>query len=166
MTKVSDNDVILEAGNGSHNRPGNIRYRKIIQQEEPAYTTTNARNLKDSIAHDIINQIKPGRFLIPMKDGSYEIASTEKVLDKIKQAIRDRKKIRDRKEKSMTRKLKKTPEPSQLGGKERKKKKGSQIDPISLVDDKKRPAREIDTDMIKMMRSKDGKILRELIKKL
>ena len=89
--KPSKNDVIFGKGLGAHHHPGNVLYRKIIQEKLTDYNLTETKDEKDMIAYWAFQQVK-GRFLKKQEDGTYGIVSKEIAIAKIKQALRDRRK--------------------------------------------------------------------------
>jgi hypothetical protein len=91
VTKPSNNDVMFEKGLRTQHHPGNIHYRKIIREKAVDYSLAETRNEKDMIAHWALQQMR-GKFLTRHDDGTYCVLSKEKVISKIKQALRDRRK--------------------------------------------------------------------------
>ena len=89
-------DVVFEKGLSFQNHPGNVHYRKVIKEKAADYNLAETRMEKDMIAHWALQQIH-GKFLIRTKDDKvglyiFTVVSKEKVISKIKQALRDRRK--------------------------------------------------------------------------
>jgi len=109
ITDLNDNDVLLGRGNPLTEYPGNIRFRAVVQKHQSEYRAAEMRLRKDGIARAVIRRIEEskGRFLerhhreeggktrqIGGKrvkrpaDVEWVLADEEKVLLKVKQALR------------------------------------------------------------------------------
>jgi hypothetical protein len=90
------NDVYCARGNGVNTYPGNQLYRRLINDHKGHYRKLSKNRGKRNVARKIMNEIvtRGGRFLIkvdPTKNEWEPILSQVKVLDKIMQALRERK---------------------------------------------------------------------------
>ena len=155
ITTPSNNDVLLEKGLRAFRHPGNIQYRNIIKEKALEYSIAEKRSVKDNIAHSIFNRVR-GRFLTRESDGKYYVTSQEMAIVKIKQALRDRKR------------MEKAPKPpsaaisrenggsrtSIAGGKDRKRKNNTELKfrPLSLNQHSSlSKASVLDKDMMKVL---------------
>ena len=84
-------DMYYGRGNGLESKPGNQNYRRLINENRPIYKHLKNNDEKNQIAYKIINNIHEngGTFYHKPKNDEWEIVPTEKVLEKVKQALRD-----------------------------------------------------------------------------
>ena len=90
--KDTDFDVYLGRGDGVAGRLGNRLYRKIIKAHKRQYRTTRGNKAKTQLANDIVNAFysKGGTvYCREGQDGKWKEASLERILSKVKQALRE-----------------------------------------------------------------------------
>lgn len=98
--EVHDNDVLGGRGNGVAAHPGNMLLRDICIRYQQAYADAK-RNEKMKVAKlaisHITSQSPPGRFLekSPVDNEKWVLMNPKRVLEKVSQALRDRKLIED-----------------------------------------------------------------------
>ena len=97
MIAPRENDVLFGRGNGAGLHKGNVYFRHIIERYAPEYEKTTNNMSKNRIAGLVrmeIEELRPaGRFL-QAKNKAYYLTTHEKtILEKIKQALRDRLKV-------------------------------------------------------------------------
>jgi hypothetical protein len=85
----TESDVLFGKGKGADNHPGNKHFRTLISRLVDEYDTGD-KIKKNNVAVKVRNEIQSfGRFL--SRQGEiYYIETDRKVMDKIKQAFRDR----------------------------------------------------------------------------
>jgi len=98
----NENDVLLGRGHFVNNYPGNLRFRRIANEQKPHYIAAAKRKEKRSIALGVIMEVQssdpPGRFLIDssgskisvLSDGVWEVASQDKALEKVLHRMREK----------------------------------------------------------------------------
>lgn len=104
-TELGHNDVLLGRGAASINYVGNVLFREIVRERREEYLSTAKRQTKDNIAREIIDVVnsRNGRFVrkvasseekislnIPEHTNVYVVVAKEKVLEKVKQSLRDK----------------------------------------------------------------------------
>jgi hypothetical protein len=102
VTQLNENDVLQGRGSGSNQHPGNIKYRKMIENIASSYVSTPSRKEKNRMVQKLVADIHAtkGRFLHSLgsgkaaglgldaeKDHFVEITD-EDAIEKSKQAIR------------------------------------------------------------------------------
>jgi hypothetical protein len=105
VTKLSPNDVLFGRGAPAIENEGNVRFRKLVQSRKTEYVSTGKRQMKDWIARQVMQAVaqRKGRFLrkieslveaeqMGVPDGvtAWAFVDDETVLQKVKQALRDR----------------------------------------------------------------------------
>lgn len=95
----TDADVIFGRGNGANYHPGNIRFRQLTLRKVEAYCEARRREQKDELARQLLAEVEQngGRFLksveVTTSEGEtvsvWEVVPPNKVLAKVKQALRD-----------------------------------------------------------------------------
>lgn len=89
---VSKNDVLCGRGSGPNDHCGNVAFRDFVSARRREYLNTSTRAQKARIAREIVDVVKalnpPGRFLEKATETSWNEASEEKALEKVKQALR------------------------------------------------------------------------------
>jgi hypothetical protein len=110
--ELSHYDVLLGRGAGSINYVGNVLFRETVRERREEYLSTARRQVKDSIARQIVDIVtsRNGRFLrkittseekaaIGIREdvNAWVIADEEKMLEKVKQSLRDREYVPDHK---------------------------------------------------------------------
>jgi hypothetical protein len=103
--ELGHNDVLLGRGAGSINYVGNVLFREVVKERRDEYLATSKRQLKDSIARDIVQAValRKGRFLrkivsdderkyfgVAKNGNAWIVANYERTLEKVKQSLRDR----------------------------------------------------------------------------
>jgi len=90
-----DHDVLSGRGNGSNLHPGNIRFRQLVNVARERYVSGSKEDKKKyvyCIVHHISSLNPPGRFLKKLdgKDGPWSIMSEKVVINKTRQALREK----------------------------------------------------------------------------
>lgn len=101
IDKTNENDVLGGRGNGPNLTKGNLRYIDLVKEMRHGYVSCSSVKTKTEIAKNLYYKIKslspPGRFLKKMNsdvdDGLWIELSEKEALNKIKQALRERKHI-------------------------------------------------------------------------
>jgi hypothetical protein len=103
VDELSETDVLFGRGNTVATYPGNLKFRRIVWSHREEYERaqrlgySTSRRIKRDIALKVIDQISkrdpPGRFVELGKKGQYIVVSRKRVLVKVRQALRDSKKI-------------------------------------------------------------------------
>ena len=97
MITPRENDVLFGRGNGAGLHKGNVYFRQVIERYAPEYEKTANNMSKNRIAGQVrqeIEELAPaGRFLQAKNKAYYLTASEKTILEKIKQALRDRLKV-------------------------------------------------------------------------
>ena len=155
ITTPSNNDVLLEKGLRAQRHPGNIQYRNIIQEKVFEYSDADKRSEKDNVALSVFNRVR-GRFLTrDAEDGKYYVTSQEMAIVKIKQALRDRKRMEKAPKPASAATSRKNggSRTSIAGGKDRKIKKNTdiQVSPLPLHSSSLSKASVLDKDMMKVL---------------
>jgi hypothetical protein len=92
--QLTGKDVLLGRGNNAINHAGNVRFRELVQEKKEEYTAAT-KERKREIARQLMERIQKeegGRFLQMVKsNGSYEVASEAKALDKCMHSLREKK---------------------------------------------------------------------------
>jgi hypothetical protein len=104
-TELAHYDVLLGRGAASINYVGNVLFREIVKERREQYLSTARRQTKDNIAREIIDVVnsRKGRFLrkvvsveeknelgIPEYLNAYVVVDKQKVIEKVKQSLRDK----------------------------------------------------------------------------
>lgn len=65
ISEINLNDVLLGRGASLVRFEGNIRFRQMVQDRMPRYTTSTRRKVKDEVAREVVAAVKArnGRFL-------------------------------------------------------------------------------------------------------
>jgi hypothetical protein len=105
IVELNSNDVLFGRGAPSIGNEGNVRFRRLVQARKLEYINTGKRQIKDMIARQIIETIaeRDGRFVrkieslveaeemgVPSGVGAWVLVDDATVLQKVKQALRDR----------------------------------------------------------------------------
>lgn len=93
-----DHDIKCGRGHGNNFHPGNRFYQERVEEKRQAYKEAAGNYDKNFIAASIIDAVEarspPGRFLeskvVDGKEVWFEMGSRDKVIKKIKQALRDK----------------------------------------------------------------------------
>lgn len=101
IDKTNENDILGGRGNGPNLTKGNLRYIDLVKEMRPGYVSCSSLKTKTEIAKNLYCKIKSlnpsGRFLKKMNsdvdDGLWIELSEKEALNKIKQALRERKHI-------------------------------------------------------------------------
>jgi hypothetical protein len=106
--KVTSNDTLMGRGAAVIGNEGNRRFRKLIQKYKTQYDSTRVRQEKDSIARKIVDTItdRGGKFLkkietpkqaefynVPAGKSAWVVVNELVVLQKVKQAFRDDRRV-------------------------------------------------------------------------
>jgi len=105
VTELNENDVLLGKGSAMSMYIGNQRFRDIVAELRPAYTSVSQHRPKTVVARDLLNRIRSvgGRFL-QLDEGAelvesaieqgkwYEITEEKVLMDKCRQALRQKRK--------------------------------------------------------------------------
>lgn len=108
VTSIRPSDVLFGRGSGPNDHEGNILFRKMVKERKSEYMSTNHRQTKSNIAHDIVNAVRArnGRFLkkaepkdisrlgIPEGVDAWLCVDEPTILEKAKQALRQKEKAR------------------------------------------------------------------------
>lgn len=99
MSRPPDNFVVFGRGNFANLHPGNIRYRQLVVEKMEAYRETERREDKDALAIQLIEDIEKngGGFVqsvvsldeVGEEQIAWETVPRNRVLSKVKQALRD-----------------------------------------------------------------------------
>lgn len=110
VTQLTPNDVLFGRGAPSIGNEGNVRFRQLVQSRKLEYIDTGKRQVKDWIARQVIQavSIRQGRFLrkieslveaeqlgAPEGTPAWVLVEEGTVLQKVKQALRDRDSMED-----------------------------------------------------------------------
>lgn len=106
ITKLTQNDILLGRGAPIINYEGNVRFRALVSTRKTEYNSTGRHQIKDEIARQIVMEVKRrnGRFLrklesndsdvrqarIAEAEPAWVIADDDVILEKVKQALRDK----------------------------------------------------------------------------
>ena len=105
ITQLTLNDILMGRGAPIINYEGNVRFRALVSTRKKEYNSTGRHQIKDEIARQIVLEVKRrnGRFLrkldsseelrlngIPEAEPAWIIADEEVILEKVKQALRDK----------------------------------------------------------------------------
>lgn len=88
-TSISENDVLFGRGGGTNRHAGNIFFRDLVSEHQPAYVQARKRD-KTLIAKSIVAQVRSrnGRFL-RKEDGKWVDVGDKKAAEKTSQALRE-----------------------------------------------------------------------------
>jgi hypothetical protein len=115
VTQLTPNDVLFGRGAPSIGNEGNVRFRQLVQSRKREYVSTGKRQVKDWIARQVIHAVtlRHGRFLrkveslgeaermgVPEGLQAWMMVEEETILQKVKQALRDRETGEDEETKS------------------------------------------------------------------
>jgi hypothetical protein len=105
ITELQTNDVIMGRGAGMIHNMGNVRYRELVATRKKEYVRAERNHKKQTIAKQILAEIahRNGRFVrkvetpeeakalgIPEGTQAWVLASSDVVLEKVKQALREK----------------------------------------------------------------------------
>jgi hypothetical protein len=105
ITELRTNDVMMGRGAGRIHNMGNVRFRELVATRKEEYLRAERNHKKQTIAKQILAEIahRKGRFVrkvekpeeakalgIPEGTQAWVLASSDAVLEKIKQALRDK----------------------------------------------------------------------------
>lgn len=91
---LHDNDVAFGKGRGSLNLPGNQQFRRLcwsLRDEYSMAAPEQKRCVAVMVYSTILEMNPPGRFVQPSTDGEWEEVDETKALEKILQALREKK---------------------------------------------------------------------------
>lgn len=86
---ITENDVLFGRGGGTNRHVGNIYFRDLVSEHQPAYVQARKRD-KTRIAKSIVAQVRSrnGRFL-RKEDGKWIDVGDKKAAEKTSQALRE-----------------------------------------------------------------------------
>jgi hypothetical protein len=105
ITELRTNDVMMGRGAGRIHNMGNVRFRELVATRKEEYLRAERNHKKQTIAKQILAEIahRNGRFVrkvekpeeakalgIPEGTQAWVLASSDAVLEKVKQALRDK----------------------------------------------------------------------------
>jgi hypothetical protein len=105
ITELRTNDVMMGRGAGMIHNMGNVRYRELVATRKKEYVRAERNHKKQTIAKQILAEIahRNGRFVrkvetpeeakalgIPEGTQAWVLASSDVVLEKVKQALREK----------------------------------------------------------------------------
>jgi hypothetical protein len=89
---VGPNDVVCGRGKGSYNRPGNKKFRALVQDHVPLYMAARTKLDKSMVLSCIVEKVREqggGRFLKRRKGGEWYEIGDEQAREKVGHAIRE-----------------------------------------------------------------------------
>mmetsp|Transcript_10215 Transcript_10215/g.19606 ORF Transcript_10215/g.19606 Transcript_10215/m.19606 type:complete len:209 (-) Transcript_10215:65-691(-) len=89
--QVGPNDVVCGRGKGSYNRPGNKRFRAMVQEHVDEYVQAKTKLDKSMVLSAIVEKVREqwhGRF-VKQKKGAWEEIGDEQAREKVGHAIRE-----------------------------------------------------------------------------
>jgi hypothetical protein len=92
MIEIKQKDVLLGRGPVCYRHPGNVMFRKLIQEHCIKYTLTTPRFMKKYIVESLIDKVHESgsRFLVRLSNGwSWHVAHLSLVQAKVGHALRD-----------------------------------------------------------------------------
>ena len=97
IDEAGDRDVLLGRGSGPNAHPGNVIFRKMVEDRRSDYLAAQKRQMKNDIATAIITEIRKhgGRFLKKKSEAEpnlWVLADEEEVSEKVKHALRQKSK--------------------------------------------------------------------------
>ena len=97
FNQVHEHDIWCKRGSAAKKYPGNIFYTKLVDEWKDEYAKKKKTEDKREIAQKIFVRLNerqpPGRFFREMDNGDPDFLNDEECLEKIKQALRDKKKV-------------------------------------------------------------------------
>jgi hypothetical protein len=105
ITELRSNDVMMGRGAGMIHNMGNVRFRELVATRKEEYVRAERNHKKQTIAKQILAEIarRNGRFVrkvdkpeevkalgIPEGTQAWVLANSDAVLEKVKQALRDK----------------------------------------------------------------------------
>jgi hypothetical protein len=105
ITELRNNDVMMGRGAGMIHNMGNVRFRELVATRKEEYVRAERNHKKQAIAKQILAEIvrRNGRFVrkvekpeeakalgIPEGTQAWVLANSDAVLEKVKQALRDK----------------------------------------------------------------------------
>ena len=114
VDSVKPCDVLFGRGSGPNDHEGNVLFRSLVKERKPEYMSTNHRQTKAKIAQEIVDAVRArsGRFLkkaepkditrlgIPEGVDAWLCVDERTILEKAKQALRQKADSKDRDEAS------------------------------------------------------------------
>ena len=90
IIEITKDDVLFGRGGGTNRHPGNIYFRDLVSEQQPAYVQARKSD-KTLIAKSIVAKIREsqGRFLKVISKGVYEDVNDKKAAEKTSQALRE-----------------------------------------------------------------------------
>lgn len=85
---VTDFDVVCGRGGQVNNHPGNKRFRKFIAENKMKYLQAS-KHEKPALADEILQLVKPGRFLVKMEGSYYVECNDARAREKASQSLRE-----------------------------------------------------------------------------
>lgn len=87
---ISENDVLFGRGGGTNRHIGNVFFRDLVSEYQPAYVQARKRD-KTMIAKTIVAQVRNrnGRFLRKGENGNWVDVGDKKAAEKTSQALRE-----------------------------------------------------------------------------
>mmetsp|Transcript_10555 Transcript_10555/g.19702 ORF Transcript_10555/g.19702 Transcript_10555/m.19702 type:complete len:259 (-) Transcript_10555:472-1248(-) len=87
---ISENDVLFGRGGGTNRHIGNVYFRELVSEYQPAYIQARKRD-KTMIAKTIVAQVRNrnGRFLRKQENGNWVDVGDKKAAEKTSQALRE-----------------------------------------------------------------------------
>ena len=89
--EVTDRDVKFGRGGGTNRHPGNLYFRKLVEDAKPAYLFSK-KTMKGEISHSIVSAVRSqgGRWLkLNDHSGLWEDVGNEEAAKKVSQALRE-----------------------------------------------------------------------------
>ena len=92
VESFTSDDILLGKGNGINCLPGNVKFRKIINEYKSLYQES-PRHLKHKVAERVLDEIAAmgGRFLEQQPDKRFLVVSKQRRMEKTCQALREKK---------------------------------------------------------------------------
>jgi len=95
VEQAGERDVLLGRGSGPNGHPGNVIFRKMVEDRKAEYLAAKRRQMKNDIATALIAEIKKdgGKFLKKKSEEEpnvWLLADEEEVTEKVKQALRQK----------------------------------------------------------------------------
>ena len=90
--EAGPNDVVCGRGKGSYNRPGNKKFRALVQEYVPRYVNARTKLDKSMVLSAIVEKVREengGRFIKQRKGGEWHEIGDEQAREKVGHAIRE-----------------------------------------------------------------------------
>ena len=90
--EAGPNDVVCGRGKGSYNRPGNKKFRALVQEYVPRYVNARTKLDKSMVLSAIVEKVREengGRFIKQRKGGEWYEIGDEQAREKVGHAIRE-----------------------------------------------------------------------------